>query len=290
MKTKIIVIVIMISIFSAFAGLTGILSDEGSGSYQYDSIRGETIEIYGKGVYKHMSADVAIQGIAQDYVSVFIAIPLLLFSLIGFLKGSKKAGFLLVGTLAYFFISYMFYSTMGMYNYLFLVYLALMCLSFFGLFLILKDIHHYRLEELFYQNKTGKIVGGFLLFNSIAIAVLWLGVVVPPLIDGSIYPIELQHYTTLIVQGFDLGLLLPVCFVVALQLRKGKKDGYIYGTTYIVFLSILMTALSAKIIAMQVNGVNTIPAIFIIPLINLISIFCTWLMIKNVKNLSEFKN
>lgn len=33
---------------------------------------------------------------------------------------------------------------------------------------------------------------------------LWLGVVVPPLVDGSIYPKELQHYTTLVVQGFDL--------------------------------------------------------------------------------------
>lgn len=280
----------MISIFSAFAGLTGILSDEGSGSYKYDSIRGETIEIYGKGVYKHMSADVAIQGIAQDYVSVFIAIPLLLFSLIGFFKGSKKAGFLLVGTLGYFFVGYLFYTAMGMYNYLFLVYLVLTCLSFFGLFILLKHLHQFKLEDLFNINSSGKIVGGFLLFNSIAIAVLWFGVVVPPLIDGSIYPKELQHYTTLIVQGFDLGLLLPVCFVVALQLRKVKKDGYIYGTTYIVFLSILMTALSAKIIAMQINGVNTIPSIFIIPVINLISILCAWLMIKNVKNVNESKN
>jgi hypothetical protein len=288
MKTKIIIIVILIVIFSAFAGLTGILSDEGSGLYQYETIRGETVEIYGKGVYKHMSADVAIQGIAQDFVTVFLAIPLLIISLIGFIKGSKKASLLLAGTFGYFFVTYLFYTAMGMYNYLFLPYLALMCLSFFGLFIQLRHIYNFKLEDLFNKNNSGKLVGGFLLFNTIAIAIMWLGIIVPPLIDGSLYPKELQHYTTLIVQGFDLGLLLPVCFVVALQLRKGKKEGYIYGTTYIVFLSLLMTALSAKIIAMQINGVNTIPAIFIIPIINLISISCAWLMIKNVKRKSPY--
>ena len=30
----------------------------------------------------------------------------------------------------------------------------------------------------------------------------------PPLLEGSVYPVEVQHYTTLIVQGLDLGLLL----------------------------------------------------------------------------------
>jgi hypothetical protein len=285
MKQKTLsLIVIFIVLLSAFASLTGIMSNDGNDSYQYESIRGQIIEIYGRGIYKHMSADVAVQGIGQDYVTFFIAIPLLIISLAGFLRGSHKAAFVLSGTLGYFFVGYLFYTAMGMYNQLFLVYLALMCLSFFGLFITLKHLQQHDLTELFRKNASGKIVAWFLLFNSVAISALWLQVVLPPLFDGSIYPDQLQHYTTLIVQGLDLGLLLPVCFVVALQLLAGKKDGYIYGTTYIVFLSVLMTALSAKIIAMALNGVNTFPVIFIIPAINLISVSCAVIIIKNVRN------
>jgi hypothetical protein len=131
------------------------------------------------------------------------------------------------------------------------------------------------------KKTPNKLVGGFLIFNSIAIAILWLGVIIPPLIDGTIYPVDLQHYTTLIVQGFDLGLLLPLSFVAGLLLYKARALGFLFGPIYIVFLSILMTALSAKIIAMYINDVNVIPAIFIIPAINIITIICSFLMIRS---------
>jgi uncharacterized membrane protein len=106
--------------------------------------------------------------------------------------------------------------------------------------------------------------------------------IIPPLLDGTIYPDALNHFTTLIVQGLDLGLLLPVCFVSGWLLIKKESLGYLSGTVYLVFLSFLMTALVAKIIAMAINGVNVIPVIFIIPAINLITITCAVLMIKNI--------
>lgn len=59
--------------------------------------------------------------------------------------------------------------------------------------------------------------------------------------------------------------------------------GYLSGTVYILFLSILMTALTAKLIAIALNDVPVIPAIFIIPTFNLITILCAGLMIKNIR-------
>ena len=108
-------------------------------------------------------------------------------------------------------------------------------------------------------------------------------ILVTPLIDGTIYPDALQHYTTLIVQGFDLGLLLPISFVVGLLLMKRSPWGYLFGTLYIVFLSVLMTALTAKLIAMAINGVSVVPAIFIIPTINIITIYCAYSIIRNIQ-------
>jgi hypothetical protein len=281
-KRQISIIVLLIAILAGVASFTGIFLKSGDGSFIYESIRGHDIEIYGRGLYQHMPADVAVQGIAQDYVTLIIAIPLLLITLPGYHKNSVRSFYLLSGVLGYFFVTYLFYTAMGMYNFLFLCYVTLLGLSFFGLFISTRTLE--RMGHYHFSEKTpAKIVGGFLMFNAVAIAFLWLGIVVPPLIDGSIYPLELNHFTTLIVQGFDLGLLLPVSFVIGFLLFRKKKPGYIYSTIYLGFLSLLMTALTAKIIAMAINGVNVVPVIFIIPTFNLITVICTFYMIKGIQ-------
>jgi len=282
-KQTITILIGAIIILSATAALVGIFTTGGPGNFGYETIRGETVTIYGKGIYKHMSADVAIQGIAQDVVTLFIGIPLLLFSLFGFRKSSVKNRFLLTGVTGYFFVTYLFYTAMGMYNELFLVYVTLLGLTFFALFNLFISFDIKIISEYFSVKAPAKFTGGFLIFNSIAIALMWLGRVIPPLLDGSVYPVDLQHYTTMIVQGFDLGLLLPVSFVAGWLLLKKRPMGFLIGVPYIVFLSVLMSALTAKIIAMGINGVNIIPAVFIIPAINLVTIVCAVLMVKNTK-------
>lgn len=286
-KRTITVMVIFIALISAFAAGLGIFSDFGTGAFVHESIRGQRIEIYGKGIYQHMSADVAIQGIAQDYITLFVAVPLLIISLIGYRKNSVKWHFFLAGTLGYFLITYLFYTAMGMYNIMFLPYVTLLCLSFFAFFLATKALAKPDMRSIFASKAPHKFAGWFLMINAVSIAFLWLNIIIPPLVDGSLYPAELNHYTTLIVQGFDLGLLLPACFVSGFLLLTNKADGYLYATIYLVFLSILMTALTAKIVAMAMNDVNVIPVIFIIPTINVVTIITAALMIRNISPLNN---
>ena len=172
---------------------------------------------------------------------------------------------------------------MAMYNIMFLGYVILFGTSFFALVLSLNAIQQKELQLRFSQETPVKFIGGFLMFNSVIIALLWLGVIIPPLINGRIYPPDLEHYTTLIVQGFDLGLLLPIGFIAGWLLYRRKGHGLLIGTTYIIFLCFLMSALSAKIVAMAIQGVNVIPAVFVIPVINTLAILCAILLLKNVK-------
>ncbi|MDW7680337.1 MAG: hypothetical protein SCK70_07210 [bacterium] len=281
-KNTICVLVICMVIIAGLAAGMGIFSKHGPGSFEYQSIRGKTVSIYGKGIYQHMSAEVAVQGIAQDYVTFFIGIPLLLIALFWAAKGSLKARFLLVGTLGYFLVTYLFYTAMGMYNVMFLGYVFLLGTSFFAFTLTMVDFDLAQLPSLFRENTPVRFAGGFLIFNTIAIALLWLSIVVPPLIDGTIFPAELEHYTTLIVQGFDLGLLLPIAFVSGLLLIRRKPFGFLLVPVYFVFLSLLMTALTAKIIAMALAGVNVFPVVIIIPAFNLTAILCSIVLLKNL--------
>lgn len=277
------ILVLLIVVLSTLTTTAGIFTSGGSGPYQYESIRGQTIPIYGYGLYKDMSAEVAIQGIAQDYVTLFIGIPFLIISLILIRKGSIKGRLFLTGVLGYFLVTYLFYLVMAMFNQFFLAYAFLMGTSFFALVLTMMSFDVNKLKILFNDNAPMKFAGGFLVFNAFMIAFLWLSIVLPPLINGSIYPLQLEHYTTLIVQGMDLGLLLPLSALSGILMIFKKPFGYLIGPIYFIFLSILMTALSAKIIAMGVNGYNIIPVIFIIPTFNLLSIICSVLLFTSIK-------
>lgn len=284
MPKKIIWLSIIVIIFSLIATITGIWDRSGQGSFHYQTIRGDNIEITGVGLYKHMSSDVAIQGIAQDYVTLFMAIPLLLMSLIMFIRKSPRFSFILGGILFYFFVTYLFYLAMGMYNEMFLVYVILLGTSFFALVLHLLSLDYSRINDLFSSKTPIKKSGLFLIINAFSIAMLWLSIILPPLLSGDLYPKELEHYTTLIVQGFDLALLLPMAFVCGYLMIKKHYLAYVFGTFYLVFLSVLMTALSAKIIGMKMQGANVIPVIFIIPTINIISIVFSSMMLKSIKS------
>ena len=102
-RKTISILLLTIVLLSGAASSVGIISNSGSVNYEYESIRGKTFTIYGTGIYRHMSADVADQGIAQYYVTLFIGIPLLLILLWGYRRGSWKNHFILTGVTGYFF-------------------------------------------------------------------------------------------------------------------------------------------------------------------------------------------
>lgn len=276
------VLVCCIAVVAAVSTITGIVSRHGPGPYEYESIRGQTVLIHGRGIYQHMSADVAIQGIAQDYVTLFIGLPLLLIALHFARQGSLWARFLLAGTLGYFLVTYLFYTAMGMYNYLFLAYVFLLGVSFFAFVLALLGLPVESLPEQMRAPRLVPIVGVFLIVDALLVALMWLSTVVPPLLDGTIIPVAVQHYTTLIVQGFDLGLLLPMAFVAGLLAVRKRPAGYFMCTVYIVFLSIMMAALTSKLVFMARAGENVMPAIFIIPIIGAFSVVFSILLLLNV--------
>lgn len=270
-KRSLTILSLVIAVFAILSSSIGIFSSGGQGEFQITSVRGETVTIYGEGVYKHMSSDVAIQGIAQDWITLFLAVPILLLSLYLYRQGSHRGHLMLTGTLLYFYLTYLFYLVMAMYNELFLAFVVLLSTSLFSLILALLSFDWMKGPAFFVKLIPVKFIGGFLIFNAVLIGLLWLSVVVPPLLEGT-FPETLEHYTTLPVQGLDLAIFLPLSFLSGLFLIQKKAIGYIAAPVYLVFLTLIMTALSAKIIGMALTGVNAMPAIVIIPVMNLVTI------------------
>jgi hypothetical protein len=282
-KQSLTLLVCCIAVLAAFSAAVGAFSGDGPGRYEHTSIRGKVVPIWGKGLYQHMSWEVAPQGIAQDYITLFVAVPLLVIALLWARRGSLRGRLLLTGTLGYFLVGYLFYLVMGMYNALFLAYVFLAGASFFAFVLSIRSFDIDALAASFKSNARLRFPAGLLMFSSASVALLWLSIVVPPLLDGSIIPVQVEHYTTLIVQGLDLAILLPATFLSGLLMLRRTSMGYLLGTVILVFLSLQMTALVAKIVAMAMLGQNVIPVVFIIPLFNIAAICCAVITFKGIR-------
>ena len=283
-RTTIATLVVFAAVAAGIASAIGAFSTGGPGPFTYQSIHGHTVPIYGRGLYQHMSADVAVQGIGQDVVTLFGGVPALLLVLWLARNGGLRARLFLAGTLGYLFVQYLFYLVMGAYNPLFLLYAAIAGTSFFALALVLLEIGPEGAARAIGPRAPLQFTGGFLVFNALAIAMMWLGVVLPPLLDGTIYPTQLQHYTTLIVQGLDLGLLLPLSAVSGILMMRRTPMGCLIGPVYLVFLSFQMIALVGKLVAMGLTGVSIMPAIIIIPLIGAVAVGSTIAVLRWVYN------
>lgn len=282
MKNKAVLLItgILLSLLSLTAVLIALLDQSGEGAFMHRSIRGLDVEVYGTGPYRHMPSDVAIQGIAQDWVTLLAALPLWWVGYFRWKSGFPTWRYVVAGTSFYFLVTYLFYTAMGMYSELFLLHATLIGLGFFCVWLSLYGMNIPKEALRFSPKAPHKAAGWFLIINALLIALLWLSVVVPPLLDGTLYPESLAHFTTLIVQGFDLGLLLPISIVTGWALKAGKAEGYIFGSSLLVFLSLLMTALTAKLVAMGLQGQEIIPAIFMIPSFMLLALFFSYRMLQ----------
>lgn len=275
-------LVLCVVILSLAASAIGIFSGQGSGEYEYESIRGEAVRIYGSGLYKHDSVSVVAQGKAQDIITVVLGIPLLIISLILSRRGSLKGRLLLAGTLGYFLYTYMSYVFLWMYNPLFLVYVILMSASFFSFVLTLMSFDLEDLTSRFSKRLPVRLLGGFQIFFSVALAMLWLGRIIPPLINGTV-PLGLEHYTTLVIQGMDLGFIVPAAFVSGVLLINRKPFGYLLSSVIIIKGITMGTALTAMIIGQALAGVKmSLAEIVMFPVINLVIVYFLVLILKNL--------
>ena len=187
------ILVAFIAGLSLLAGIIGILPTTGTGVHTFSSLHGEVVHLYGKGIYSNDSVAAAVQAIAQDWVTVFLGVPLLALSCYFAGKSSLRARILLAGTLAYFLYTYMSYSFLCMYNPLFLVYVALMSMSFFALILVMLSFDLELLKNAFSDDLPVKAIGIVILVFAGTISLMWLGRIVPPLFTGSV-PIGLEDY------------------------------------------------------------------------------------------------
>ena len=285
MKNKKIINILVgvIILFTIVVSLVGIITSKGGHSYEYVSINNETVEIYGSGIYKNDSVSVVAQGLAQDFVSLIIGIPLLAYALLTFNKGSIKGKLLLSGILGYFLYTYMSYSFLWNYNSLFLLYVAIMSLSSFALILTIMNINISNLKNQFNDKLPHVFIGSTQIFIGVVIGLMWLAKIVPS-ITNNVIPEGLEHYTTLTIQAMDLGFIMPLAILSGILLIKRNNFGYLLSSIMIIKGSALLISITAMIIGQMIADVDVnYVVISVFCLFDLLMISPLILLIKNIK-------
>jgi hypothetical protein len=231
----------------------------------------------------------ATQGIAQDFVSLFITLPVLVISFIFALRGSLRARMIWLGMVGYTLYSYILYAFFVSFNSLFLVYSGTLALSIYALIgtisttdcqAAMQAVLVNRQDPARFKRRTAItlfVVAGLFYF-------LWLSEIIPALLSG-ITPQSIidNGLPTNPVHVLDLSFLLPGLIITGILVLKDNPLGYVITPIFYSYAAMLGLAIIAMVILMAQQGFElVIPQVVIF---SLMTVVMTGLTINYTKGL-----
>jgi hypothetical protein len=282
-----IVLGILIAIIAMFASGFGLFWSAGPGKFTFTSIHGQQVEIYGQGLYRFDSFFKAPILRGADAILLFVGVPLLIFALILYQRGSLRGGFLLTGLLACFLYNGASIGFGVFYNNLYLVYLAYFSTSVYALILAFTSFDYSNLRDRITSDFPHRTIAIFLFIAGLS-PMVWLMEPVFALMEGA-YPQNLAHYTTDVTTMLDVGIILPACFIAGVFLLQRKPIGYVMASTLLILLALIGLIVASQSMMQIIDGVvlSTGEIIaFVVPFVSL-SLVAIWMNIRMLKNIVE---
>lgn len=235
-----------------------------------------------KGTYARETTSNALQSVGQD-IENSIAVNTLLLAVYFVSKGSVRAFLLWIGVLIALLYSYVIYAFAVHFNSLFLVYVAILGLSFYTLVVSLIRLPLDRLQPSF--TATTRAVSVFLAVVAILFYLQWLSEDIPALLARKIPQSVMENgLLTNPVHVLDMGLLLPAMLITAILLWRRKLLGYLLAIPLLVFSILTGIGILAIFFVMGSKGIPASPVVeLLFALIVLVSIVLSWLFVREVK-------
>lgn len=191
------------------------------------------------------------QAIGQDYVTLAVALPILVVSAVLANRGSERARLIWLGVLTYLVYTYAIYAFEVQFNSLFLVYVALLGCSLYALIGGLATTDFIGLRARFTQRTPAKAVSAFLGVVAVLFYFSWLSEIVPALLTGDIPRSVTDNGTpTNGVHVLDLAWMLPAMLLTAVWLWRKRAIGYALAGALLTFLPLLALAIISKVVVM----------------------------------------
>jgi hypothetical protein len=181
------------------------------------------------------NAWVTPQLLGNDLVTLVVAVPLLIASLILSRGGSQRWQLVWLGMLGYMLYNYAFYLFGAAFNSFFVIYAALVSLSIFALVFGVTHVDANAISQTFKPRTPVKWISGFMLFIALALGGMWIGQWLAFVASGQTPPsIVASGSPTSIVFALDLSLVVPWMALGAIWLWQRRPWGYVLGAVMIL--------------------------------------------------------
>lgn len=248
----------LIAILAAITASVGLFSVSGDGPFPFTTLHGQTIEIYGRGLYRYDTPLIAVGYRVSDAFTLIAGIPLLLISFWLYRQGSVRGKILLTGTLLFFLYNFGSLAIGAAYNNLFLIYIILTMTTFLASVALLMSFNIESFRTNFSERLPRRGISLYFMISGIALFCIWLLLsIVPALLAGGV-PAELGSYTTIITFALDMGIVAPVLVSAGVLLRRDDPFGYVLSSLLLVFIDELGLSLLAMGIAQKMAGLMNI--------------------------------
>ncbi|HEY3475214.1 MAG TPA: hypothetical protein VGK56_11435 [Anaerolineales bacterium] len=238
----------LIAILGAIIAGVGLLAAGGPGPSSFITIHGNTVEMYGQGLYQNDSLFAGALFRGTDAATLFVSIPLLLVSYWFYRQGSMRANIFMVGSLMYFLYLGSSYTFSVAFNSLFLIYVMLFSASLFATIVALTGFDASRLANKISADFPHRGIAIFMFVAGLGTLMLWISELIGPIMEGQA-PANLGPYTTMFTHGFDSGVITPATVIAGVYILKRKPVGYLLAAP----LMILCTQIGIVVITQTIS-------------------------------------
>ncbi len=221
----------------------------------------------------------------NDLVTLFVAVPLMVISLLLSMRGSQRAQLIWMGTLWYMVYNYIFYLYAAAFNKFFLLYVVLFTLSTYALIFAMMNADPKEISRKFNLRTPVKWISGYMLFFAALLGVLWIASSLSFIITGEVpQDIIKTGHPTGVVYATDLSLLVPALVLSAILLWRRQPWGY--ALSAIVLIKSITYSLVLIVMSM-VAYIRVGLGDAFLPLWVFLSTSClifSWLLLGNMKS------
>jgi hypothetical protein len=284
------VLVVFIAFLAMITCSLGLFYKTDGQPFNFINQYGDTVRIYGSGIYKNDSYFMAPIFKGTDFTILVFAIPLLIISLIMDVKyNTVRTKLFMVAIIALF----LYYSTsisIGVvYNVLHLVYIALFSCCLFAFitgFLLLRE---YSITSSVKIYTIGLKI--FLILCGLSLFVAWLPDIILSLINKRSLEL-IGIYTTQITYVLDMAIISPMIFICVYNLSKQNNFGYILlgiilNTLVLVGILVINQTIFQSVAGIEVPIGAIITKVGIFVLLALVAIYHEIKLFRNIKSCSS---
>lgn len=271
----------LVVILTFIAAFSGVFYTFGGERFFVENIYGESIELYGDGLYKYNSVLKAMGSKGTDVVMILVAA--LFGAATAFRRKSSRFRLLELGTLT----ALLYYASCLVFgvtfNSLFPVYVMLFSSC---LFLLISLLSEWTREDNISDAAKDKSFRGTALFTIISgcSVLVWLEFILPAVLSGT--PLSnIEIYTTEATFVLDLGIILPLYIACGIALLKKREIGYKLTPILLIFITIIGLTVIGQNFFQSASGVIIPPRQFFTLVISfaVLGIIATFLNIRFVR-------